>query len=391
MKILTIGNSPYNNNSCSKIHASIIKKMLLNGHQVSGACWNHDTSYYYQETDGYFYNFSDIKVPLNPYNKDSNEVIVVYELIKQLEPDVIIGIGDINDFYFMKAIKNFSEINFKWILILTNYNYPIIKDHEEIVTIADSVFCTNKFACNNIVHLNKNTDWAYYGSSSECYINSKKDSFNICLTGLNHQIENIPAVIKSLDTLYSMIPNMKFYLHTNLNNGDHNISSMIEYKQYISTPTGNVSAIEDYSDREFCDIFNKMHVIVSASMVSSVGHSLFNAMACGVVPILSNTKFHNDLIQDLVSFGHFPLLKNDMLIDSLEINAVNDYKLKIIKPESFIKNIYNVYNNLEKINKYSEFISDFATIHSKKHFLNKFNNFFTKTICSKTELLLEPV
>ncbi len=165
MKVVTIGMSPYNTTSVSRLHASVLKELLFDGHSVMSLSWAHDISYHVPADNGqYYYVFESLppgivegpdspheyKIPIVPLRKGLSDPVPIYEALNRLEPDVVITIGELNEASYMKAVKTFASKPFKWLAVMTQSQYPISDELKELADYMDGVLCSSFLARDEI-------------------------------------------------------------------------------------------------------------------------------------------------------------------------------------------------------------------------------------------------
>jgi len=286
MKILTIGASPYLLVRNGKINSDVIKRLVSDGHEVSSAVWHHDEGYFMPSEEGvhsYESNGNHI-CHLYPFTPKTDEASpFIYELMKAVQPQIVITIGDHKDTNFIYAIKAMYPTLFKWIAIYTidcNGIQPVNKDAFEY---ADQVITTSEFALKEISSFaNIEGNFIPYGPNHQVFKHNPDSKRNLVLcSARNSGASNLPAFIMATNRLNS-------YIHTNLYDpGDCNIDNMKQrYKNDKLEYTTDFCSVKDgIEENRLVEIYNKSAIIVDCSIKSATALSLLEGMACGCVPV----------------------------------------------------------------------------------------------------------
>jgi len=146
MNIVIAGMSPYLLTSRGKINSWIMQYLYLSGHAVIGVVWGHDTDYFVPEDGKHHFDFEylskNYKIPIIPISHDQDPSIVVYEIIKNNSPDVVITIGNLEEVSYMHAVKKFHH-SIKWLCIMTQYAFPMKEESKDIINDMDAILCTS--------------------------------------------------------------------------------------------------------------------------------------------------------------------------------------------------------------------------------------------------------
>jgi hypothetical protein len=173
MKILTIGCSPYLMVRNGKINSDVIKKLVSDGHEVSSAVWHHDEGYFMPSDEGIHSYEEDGKLicqlyPFYPKREDASPFI--YELMKVVQPNIVITIGDHRDTNFLFSIKAMYPTLFKWIAIYTIDCQGIPVVNKDAFEYADYVITTNEFSLKEISSFaNINGSFIPYGADHHTF------------------------------------------------------------------------------------------------------------------------------------------------------------------------------------------------------------------------------
>ena len=401
MKIVTIGMSPYNLMANGKLHSWIIEDLRAHGHAVCGLVWAHDNTYFVPDDHGtHFYEVGDCKVPIIPFQRGTNnEPIVIYEALNAVEPDVVITIGELADAGFMKAIRMFMTKPFKWISVLSNYQYPISGENAELVEYMDAILCTSKASRRAVANFQGDTDRTkFVGCSTEFQLNrqSHDDHFRFMVNGKNLQADNLAMVMEAASRARQHIPGLELYVHTNVyDQGEYDLSAIKlrfdPHEEFIRLPAKYVSLFDGLSDEELSLELNKSDVFISVPLVSATSLTVFEALACGCFPILSDCGSNTDIAIALEEYFSGKYSRNDFLVRCIQLMTVGETYLNICDPEQLEKKMIWTFKNQEKYAGDRKNLSVFSQQHSKRGFLDSLVEVLRQTKTSGEVLCLETV
>lgn len=288
MKILTIGASPYLLVRNGKIHADVINRLIAEGHEVSSAVWHHDEGYFMPSEEGIHSYEKDGKAvcQLYPFTPKTNEASpVIYELMKTVQPQLVITVGDYKDTNFLFAIKAMYPTLFKWVAIYTFDSQGIDQNNKDAFEYTDYIFSTSEFGWKELSSFaNVRGKHVPYGPDHSVFkANDKIEKTNVLCSSRNAQGSNIAAFIAA-----TAETGIKPYLHTNFYDpGDYSIESLkTRYKAESLEMTEDYCSIKDgISEEKLCEIYNKSCIIVDCSIKSATALSLLEGMGCGCVPV----------------------------------------------------------------------------------------------------------
>lgn len=357
MKIITCGMSPNIFLANGKINSYLLQHLYKNKHSVATLSWAHDTSIFVpEEKDGqknFYYEFKldekIHKIPLIPFNRNNKESVFIYEILKEFKPDLFIMIGDISEHLYVKALKMFCSTDIKWMSVVTNYQYPINPEHIDVINELDSILCTSKSAFNSIKPLvNKpHIDWCFFGSDLEPNMDVPIDEHKLTTIGKNSQSDNLFAAMQISDLTYKEVPH-KLYLHANIyDHGEINLENLKKNckNKEIYFPEKYISLFDGLAEKEFSDMLSSSSVYLDTSMVSGTSCCAFDAIACGCVPLMTDSPCNRDLAEILAKI----LRKNipqftaeNFLINSIKIVTIGETYLNICNPEDAKKKIIHL-------------------------------------------------
>ncbi len=340
MKILTIGASPYLIIRNGLINKVIIKHFKSLGHEVSSAVWHHDEGYFLPTDEGqHFFEDNNVALcELFPFvPKSENCVSYIYEVMKVVQPDIVITIGDYKDTSFLFSIKAMYPSLFKWISICTFDSHSISNVYKEAFEYADLVVSTSKFGLREVTKFaNCNAVFAPFGIY-ELYFDANKDrKFVLCSTR-NAYSNNIGAFLEG-----TAGSGLEPRVHTNVYDpGEYNLNIIKNrYCPDFDCFSDEYCSIKDgFSFDKMLDIYNNSFIIAECSSKSATGLSVLEGMACGCIPVGPNFGRIGEIISELPKEFQFYISYNKFV-------SSNDEEIAIISSESLKDNIIKIKNNI---------------------------------------------
>lgn len=408
MKVMTIGLSPFLMTSRSKIHSLILRYLYLTGHSMAGIVWGHSPQYFVPEdnedgSQSFYYDFEysnqKFKIPIIPFDRGQRESIEIYETINKFEPDVVITVGDLSDFVYMHAVKSFLPKPIKWLAILLGYNFPLREDLQMLLNDIDGILCTSDFCYQQIQKLynSDSIDVHYVGCNPEIYKLTEPENigFRIMAVPKTTQVDCAPTIIKAVCEMTDDIPDLKLYLHANIHDpGDHNLEDLkklVDTEGIVSFPDKYVSLLDGISEVDMSVEFSKSDVFISIPMISGSSMSVFQSMACGCYPLLSDCGSNKDIARLLSDFMGEKFKEGDFLIPSIELMAAGDTHLYVCSKTELKKKIDSAYRKIKKYKGLRKQFSEFTLKYSQGSFLEKVAEIATVVSESNIKICLENV
>lgn len=401
MKILVFGLSPYLNTSRARMTAMVMESLLSNGHQVAGAVYGHDPNFFIPDVgeDGkekFFYSFSGRygtgKIPLTLFQKTAEAAVGAYEVIAALKPDLVLTVGDHRDFLFMKAVKTFSTVPFRWVFLLANHALPLPEENKELFADCDGILCTNQMSYEAVKEVCKcPVDWAFVGANPDLSlldqepVRSKKDirdRIRIMSCHKTFQSDQIATLIEAVSVARERIPELQLYLHTNCyDRGDYDVNRLLDKfdpnREFVVLPETFVSLFEGFSTRDYAEELNASDIFVSIPMTAATSMSLFDALACGCLPLVADCGSHSEVIDALCHFlDEKPQESNEVILNYLLVGGValmepDGTYLRVADRGSLADKIVNAAEYLKKGKGLRTRLSQFTLRHGRSQFLGK--------------------
>ncbi len=406
MKILTIGLSPFLVTSRSQIHSWILQYLYFSGHEMKAMAWGHDTTYFIpDENEKFFFDFKyedkKHKIPLVPFHRGSEEAIAVYEVIDQCKPDLVITIGDIEEFLFMRAVKSFCTTPVKWLTIITSYSQPINENNSEILEDADAVLCTSQFCFKEVskFYTKDLIETQYVGSNHRFFYPSndtKRDKFRIMACGKSVLSDNLPMIMEVSSRLRAQIPDLELYLHANSHDVEEYDLSLLKDRfdpkdEYIVFPDRYISLLEGLPIDEFANEFRKSSVFVSVPLAAGTSMSIFESIACGCLPIMSNCGSNVELAVAIEKHSKGKIKRNDILVPGITFMTTGETYLSICDPAMLEEKILNVYKKSQRNKGIMNGLSEFTQNYGHDNFMKKVCDMVMSTYESNTTICLETI
>lgn len=406
MKIVTIGLSPCLTTSRSKINSWILQYLYLHKHEVTSIVWGHDQTYFTPDVENSqekFYHTCQyqnqtIKIPLNLIDTSKDMSISVYEHLEQLKPDVVITIGDISDFAFMKAVKSFATHQFKWLSVMTAYNCPINENYHDLVNDIDGILCTSQHGFDAVkdIFAKELISWQYTGSNTYIYKNNELPrEFAVAVCLKNTQTDNLPTILQACHELKQKeIPELKIMLNANVKDrGDYDFSILKSRfdpdGNMIALPDKHISLQEGLSDAEWSNLLNLSDVYISTPMAAATSMSVFQAMACGCIPLISNCGSNKEIAKRVEEMTMKMLNVDDVTVKSTEFMAAGETMLAVPDKDDMKGKLFSLHQRKNK--GFRDNLCQFSSKYSHADFLKKVLGMVLNVYNSKEVVVVESV
>tara|TARA_B100001778_G_scaffold334404_1_gene345617 strand:+ start:11301 stop:12470 length:1170 start_codon:yes stop_codon:yes gene_type:complete len=387
MKILTVSASPYLLVRNGRINAAMIESLVDERHQVSTAAWHHDEGFFLPEEGGaHWYEKDERKLaevyPIEPHAQGSAPL---YELMKKVQPDVVISIGDYKETDFIWEIKAMIPNLFKWIAVLTIDCLPINENHKQQLEYADYVVSTSDFGDEALrSFINAEIKQIDFGPSDVFFEESDTErSLSFMTSCKNAQSTNLGAFIKAMSDI-----DAEGYLHTNLYDpGDYDMDLLLDRygASNVSLPSQYVSVKESISDEEMRDVYSSHTFYVEPSVKSASCLSMLEAMACGCIPIGMKFGRSKEIIEQLGDERLF--VSHETYI------GANEEEFSVISIEGLSRQMFELYEWAQQEPKALKNLSDkarqIASSYRQQDFLKSFNRIVGKTVSSATSIAVD--
>lgn len=403
MNIMTLGLSPYLYLSDGRIHGMIIEHLFRKGYSVASIGRGYDVSYFLPEKDEngnlvYYYKFDNYKVPIVPFNVTEDPGVGIYEILKIFHPEMLVTIGDYNDYLYMKAVKMFYEKPLKWLAICTNYSYPINEKNVELLDDMDGILCTSEFSFNLLSKLFKRDEisLSHVGCDRPSSVVNGRDpdKFRVMMSSKNLQADNLPMMMEAIRDIREEVPNLELYLHTNVyDQGDFDLHLLKDRfdpeGEFIYFPEKYVSMNDGYSEEEFLRELSRSDIFASLSVNSPTGLSIFDAISAGCVPLMSKVGSHVDIARHLGEISP-EFERNDFLVPCIEVMLRGEVYANICKPDSLREKLLILLSKIKK-GGHKRFSQEFVNGYSRTNFLDDVTNMVEAIRNVNPTICVEPV
>ena len=394
MNIMTIGASPYLITASGQLNASILEHLYTEDIPIASIVWGHDITYHIPETDDkgkqhYYYEFdyqsNKHKIPVVPIRTEGVEYTakVIYEMLKLFGPDMVITIGDFNDSLYMQAVKELFPEKIKWLAILANHSHPINEHNQELPRYMDGVLCTNHFSYEMIRALSPLdiVSAEYVGvDRSKFFFKGSKSGCRVMTCGKNTQSDNVPVLMEAVSQLkMNSCHNMSLYVHSNvLDQGDYDMSLLQSRfdpdREFIEFPEKYVSLSDGYSVEDYRKELAISTIFASTSMASATCMSIFEAIACGCVPIMTDTPCSREIAEELAGYLS-GFNAEDFLFPAVPMMTTGETYLYICDRGGVREKLHSMHRKLSKkkgqIEGYMEELFQFIINKDRKKFLKE--------------------
>lgn len=383
MKIVTIGQSPYLLTSRAKLNADILKCLYENKHRVASFVKGHDKNYFVPEEEGKHFYYSFIlnnqkhKIPIIPIDIGKDETVLIYELIKRFKPDIVITIGDYNEFPFMKAIKQIYDTDLKWFFILTNFSNPINENLTDLIQSANGVLCTSLFGRQTIEDFyHDNLDYQWVGVELKDIPIKTKNSFRIMACAKKNSSDNLPMLMETAAKIKMDLPQLQLYIHSNINDPkDHDIELLKERFDpkdiFIKLPDKYVSIVEGIKNEDLYIEYLKSDIFVSIPVNAATSMTVLEALSYGCYPIMSKCGSNIEIAKELSLFLGNELKEDDFLVRTIKVMVPGESYIGIPDPDDLQKKIENAYWKIKKNKGLSSRFFEFSKKYDNRFFMDK--------------------
>lgn len=399
MKIVTLGLSPYLYISTAKIHSLILKHLFFNHHEVACIANSHDTTYFLPKDTSngpvHYYSFDSHDIPLIPMNPSVDPSVMIYNVVQILKPDVLITIGDFNDYLYIKAVKMFSDIPFKWFAVLANWSYPINEKNVEVLESIDGMLCTNhdSYAMFQKKYPQDEIHMCHVGFIENVLNKKEPDDFRIMTCGRNSFSDNLPMLMEAVSEI-NRDSQVELYLHTNVHDpGDYDLNLVKERcdpeDTFIRFPDKYVSLMDGYPIENYRQELAKSSMFVSLSVNAASAISVFDAISVGCLPLMSDVGCHRDIADILAKY--IPNFKmTDFLVPCIEIMVKGEVYMNVCRPDLLKSKILELRNKIKK-GGHRSFLQELIKDNNRRGFLDKVSKAVEKIKITNPTICVEAV
>lgn len=394
MNIVTIGMSPFTTCAKGKLHGRILESAHSNGHKITGLVWGHDVNYWVPKDDKFLYN----DVQIFPFNM-RDAATQVYDYLQSASPDVIITVGDVSDFSYMKAVKMFLSANsMKWVFVLTTTLSNINYANQDILLEADAILCTAPSAKEMVMnHFPKPVDYAFVGADSDIFYPDDGVAGLLMTNCKRSSQDNLAMVMESVATLHQSHSHIKLYAHTNVHEkrGDYDAISLKNRfdpnDQCISLPDSYVSTNDGIDLRSMALKYAQASVFVSIPVVSATSMTVFEAMSSGCWPVMNSCGSNKDLAILLENHFNGEHMRDDFLVESIPIMVPGESYIFIPDPRNLQRKLLNALTKIKQDEGLRMKFFEFSKRYSNKGLITKLEQMLRQVHTSGPTVYLETV
>lgn len=363
-KVLIVTSSPFNNTKLGKMCSQLMCYLRSKGMMVAVAAWDHDTSWYVEDEEGvcwYEYQSQKVGPVYTVFNVGEGAATKLYDVIKKLQIDTVLSIGDFSEVEYIYAVKSLEKDNIEWINILNNGSVPINDNRSELIDSIDYHILLNEDSRRELIRMgipDKKYSYLKYGSK---FTNEgpkpESDKFGIACVAKNSNQSNLGAFIRAVQffsSYYSVKQedNFKVYLHTDLyDNGDYDIEYLLErygVKDIVELPEEFIGVNDGISDQDLKDKLINYDLIIDCSCQSATGISVLDGMALGLIPVVSLVGALKEIASNINLTSEPSALGLPFIVNGNSFIAADEKEFYIISDVQLSLSMYNFYSSWKK-------------------------------------------
>lgn len=318
MRVMTLSDNPNMFSGLARIHRNVIEAFKDCDLQI--LAWHLYTSEQVAkmkakgEIEPVFYKTGDNEFELTgvPKKNGNNSMFAVFDQIEKFKPDVVFTIGDYSDFWYMKAIKEKLNYNFKWVPYFTI-------EHDEfdvlasVIKMADLIMVPSLFGKDMLEkEFGREVVLAPYGIDKAFKMVSPEEKealkkkwkvekkYRFISVGQNTWRKQLPVLIQAMDILegYGYGKDVELYMHTNIHAIDPMEAALFNLKEVAKKLKTNIrfpddsmnhSLFDSPSDEIMAELYNASDYFVSSSICEGFGLPIVEAMACGLPAVCNGS------------------------------------------------------------------------------------------------------
>lgn len=396
MKILTVSASPFLLTKLGRINSDILCYFRVRDYKVATLAWDLDTMWFVPDQDGRIHYEKNGEKVCEIYplpNSPEESAVQAYEVVKALEPDVVISVGEARETDFVASLKSICPNQFKWINICTAGSLPIASQRVEALSQADLSLVTTKAGVADFESKLIPSYYLPYGPSIKLFYpkNLDKNKFSVINLSKNSTASNTAAFIKAM-VLASRLTNgeVSGYLHSNVNDiGDYDVLSLIDQygaKDIIRLPEAFVGLNDGIAASDLNDEMNNASVVVDVSVRSATALGVLEAMSTGCFPLVTPAGALKEVVQNIPSSYR-------CFVDSVEYIGFDGESCQIASIDSLAEKIKNIYYQWKDhrafFDRCSEEAKKAAEIYSNRKFLQNLEGFLKSSMNKANVLTVE--
>ena len=322
LKILIITDSPNLYTGLGRVSRHLVRG-LSDGNEVFVGAWGWDQEAY-PINDEFKWIYEDESEGNSyvafPLSKNPKKLIVqTYEVMKLVEPDVIITVGDYWNFAGFELLKEKFSYSFRWIAYLTIESHPINEGFVDFFNSIDKVVTPSMYGKRVVESSTECKSCAYvpYGVNDvdfykledetiqrERDIRGLNGKFRFINVGKNTSRKNLPAFMQALKRCNDFNPDIVGYLHTNVVKiADQMIDvnlliDRFELNGILEVPKNKISIDIGFSDIELNIEYNCSDAIVMTSVAEGFGLPIIEGQKCGLIPVVTDSSAMSELVEN---------------------------------------------------------------------------------------------
>jgi len=373
MKIFVICDSPHLFTGLARVNRNIIRGLASNNHEVIIGAWGWDQlAYPINEDSQWIYEdpFTKNKHIVFPLTKIPTQLLIqVYEILKVIEFDIVLTMGDYWSFAGFELLKSRLDYSYKWISYYTFESSPINEEYYQAFDYMDEIVSPSKFG-KAVVENSTGHSCHYvpYGIDSNLFYkidektkqNERKkrnldEKFRFINVSKNQNRKNIPAFLEAIKIVNEEDDRAIGYLHTNCEKkmpSQVHIKNMIKrfgVEDIISLPDKKLSLDIGYSDKKLNIEYNCSDALVLSSVAEGFGFPILEAQMCGIPVVATNCSSITELC-----------FNKNFLVDSMKYYSSMEQEVVIIKVDDLVEKMLMVMQTTKNSDKLINFSKGFS-------------------------------
>jgi len=306
----------------ARVNRHLIRGLSDAGHEVMLAAWGWDQLAYPLNDDSkwiYKDKETDREHVVFPVAKDAKQLLLhTYEILKNIEVDVLLTVGDYWNFAGFEMLKPKLDYGYKWVAYYTIEASPINEKYYDAFSYIDHIASPSMFG-KSVVEESFGMDCHYipYGIEHDVFYKMDEDivakerskrgldgKFRFINVSRNQHRKNIPAFLKALKIANESNPNIVGYLHSNIfkiSESQIHIENLVKrygIEDIVEFPDKKLSINIGYEDSDLNLEYNCSNALVLCSVAEGFGLPLIEAQKCGLPVIGTRCSSIPELVGD---------------------------------------------------------------------------------------------
>ena len=131
-------------------------------------------------------------------------------------------------------------------------------------------------------------------------------------------------------------------------------------------------------------------LFISLSMTASTGLSVFDAISCGCLPLMSDVGCHKE-IADMIAVFCPEIERNEILVPCIDLMTVGETYLGICRPDELKKRICQLHQKVTKKAGYELGLIELIKVHNRKEFLKSLDKMIVDVEKARSSICVETI